>query len=162
LYANGKVLREQALAPSSAPGVKARLVWRLPRPRRDQHLVLLSTGPGVTSSYWAIPRPYQPSSKAWTPRVAGSSNPIWIDGDGDGRFTSAKDYARQWVDRHGPSPERLLPALDEAGCDEVEAIQVAARCRAMGQSIDSAAFHAVLSKASPAVRAGFQRYEESR
>jgi hypothetical protein len=41
----------------------------------------------VTAPFWRIPKPYQPTSTAWNPRVIGATNPIWIDCDGDGKFT---------------------------------------------------------------------------
>jgi hypothetical protein len=78
LYANGVKIRE-------ATSMKA--IWNLPRPAQDTHLVAIASGPGITSPHWAIPKPYQPSSKVWNPRVFGATNPIWLDCDGDGRFT---------------------------------------------------------------------------
>jgi hypothetical protein len=86
LYGNGQVLRDEAVSDGGRPGEKLRRTWRLPRPAHDMHLVAVATGPGVAAAYWPTPRPYQPTSKAWTPYVIGSTNPIWIDGDGDGKY----------------------------------------------------------------------------
>src|SRR5439155_8972489 len=82
LYANGSLLREQRVEPSSRAGEKAKLNWTIPRPPHDVYLVAIASGPGVTSPHWAIARPYQPTSPAWEPRVIGSTNPIWVDADG--------------------------------------------------------------------------------
>ena len=61
--------------------------WTIRRPAQDAFLVAIATGPGITAPHWAIPKPYQPTSKVWNPRVLGATNPIWLDADGDGKFT---------------------------------------------------------------------------
>jgi hypothetical protein len=61
--------------------------WTVPRPAQDVHLIAIASGPGITSPHWAIPKPYQPSSRMWNARVLGATNPIWVDADGDGKFT---------------------------------------------------------------------------
>src|SRR5258707_844861 len=76
---------------------KARQTWKLPRPLNDQYLVAIATGPGVRAPYWPISRPYQPSSKSWNPRVIGATNPIWLDADRDGKFSSAREYASSLI-----------------------------------------------------------------
>jgi hypothetical protein len=87
LFANGTKIRERELPPTTDVE-KARVTWTIPRPQKDAYLVAIATGPGVTAPSWAIPRPYQPSSKIWKPRVIGATNPIWLDCDGDGKFTA--------------------------------------------------------------------------
>ena len=121
LYANGILLREQEIADEGKAGEKAVITWEVPRPRHDAHLVVIATGPGVTAPYWDIPRPYQPTSKAFVPRVIGSTNPIWLDGDGDGRFSSAFAYAKRLVGQAGPDQAKLAEALK--GYDEAVGIQ---------------------------------------
>jgi len=78
LYANGQKIQETNLA---------NITWSIPRPKSDTYLVAIASGPGITSPHWAIPKPYQPSSKVWNSRVIGATNPIWLDCDGDGKFT---------------------------------------------------------------------------
>lgn len=84
LYLNGQPVREETVADPGRPGEKARFSWELERPEKDGYLVVIASGPGITDSFWPIPRPYQPSSPVFEPRVIGSTNPVWIDGDGDG------------------------------------------------------------------------------
>ncbi|HTD85968.1 MAG TPA: hypothetical protein VK850_05280, partial [Candidatus Binatia bacterium] len=81
VYANGQKLQETDASKAA---------WTLPRPKTDTYLVAIATGPGITSPHWAIPKPYQPSSKNWKPRVLGATNPIWLDCDGDGKFTALR------------------------------------------------------------------------
>jgi hypothetical protein len=122
LFANGIKVREQAIAPTDAVR-KARVAWTLPRPAHDVHLVVIATGPGVTAPYWETPRPYQPTSKVFTPRVIGSTNPIWIDADGDGKFSAARTYAAALVQRAAGDPARLPSLL--AGYDQAVRVQAA-------------------------------------
>lgn len=110
LYANGILIREQPIMDEPRAGEKARITWQLPKQAHDVHLVAIATGPGITEPFWEIPRPYQPSSKTLTPRVIGSTNPIWLDNDGDGQFSSAFAIAQFLVKKHGHD----LPALREA------------------------------------------------
>ena len=87
LFANGEFLREEKFAPIYKPGVKKRIEWKIPKPRDDAHFEIIASGPPVSAPFWRIPKPYQPTSTTWNPRVIGATNPIWIDADGDGRFT---------------------------------------------------------------------------
>jgi hypothetical protein len=122
LFANGKMIREQALQDDHRAGEKARVTWNIPKPPHDVHLTVIATGPGVTAPYWEIPRPYQPSDKSFSPRVIGSTNPIWIDADGDGKFESAFAIARKLIEQHGTDRAAISAALKNF--DESVAIQV--------------------------------------
>jgi hypothetical protein len=117
LYANGIMIREQAIHDDHRGGEKARITWQIPKPAHDVHLVVIATGPGVTEPFWELPRPYQPSGKTFVPRVVGSTNPVWLDADGDGRFQSAFAYAQALSRRVGSDAQKLREALkhyDEA------------------------------------------------
>lgn len=160
LYSNGSLLREASV--ESTPGLaplKGRVRWKVPRPAHDAHWVAIATGPPVTELFWAIPRPYQPRSTSWHPRVVGSTNPVWIDGDGDGRFTPARAYAERIVNAHGENPDDLVRAL--GSFDEAVAAQAASLCRAAGKDIDSAAFSAALEEGAAQVRRGFDALRAS-
>jgi hypothetical protein len=66
LFSNGAKVREARIEPS--PGArKTRVVWTLPRPLHDVSLVAVASGPGATAPCWALARPYQPTSRDWTP-----------------------------------------------------------------------------------------------
>jgi hypothetical protein len=92
LFANGERIAQGEIDSSTR---SYSINWTLPRPRTDAHLVAIATGPGVRSPHWAIPRPYQASSPRWNPRVLGATNPIWIDADGDGKFTPLRLQAAE-------------------------------------------------------------------
>jgi hypothetical protein len=125
LFANGTLIREQDIQDDHRAGEKARITWQLPKPKHDVHLVVIATGPGVREPFWEIPRPYQPTSKALASRVIGSTNPIWLDTDGDGKFQSAFAYAQALIRQHGSNREALREVLknyDEAVATQVEAL----------------------------------------
>ena len=67
----------------------------------------LATGLGVVEPFWEIPRPCQASSKTFIPRVIGSTNPIWLDADGTGRFQSAHEHAAGLLAKLGREPLKL-------------------------------------------------------
>src|SRR4029077_20909003 len=117
------------------------------------------TGPGVAAPYWAISRPYQSSSRFWRPRVVGSTNPIWVDADGDGQFTSARAYHQGLIQRHGAEPAKLLPSL--ASYDEAVAAQAAALCHSAGQDLRSPEFQRALAEAPQTVQHGFAAFIET-
>jgi len=158
LFADGSLVREARLPARQQPpkpdGEQAKVTWELPRPSHDVHLVLVATGPGVTAPFWAIPRPYQPSSTHWEARVIGSTNPIWLDADGDGQFTPARGYAREIVARQGLDPARLIPALERF--DGAVAAQVASFVAEAGGNPQAPAFTEALRHANPMVQTGFR------
>ena len=125
LYANGILIREQPIIDEQRPGEKARVTWDLPKPAHDVHLVAIATGPGITAPFWEIPRPYQPTSPSLTPRVIGSTNPIWLDTDGDGQFHSAFALAKALLNQCGGDSAALREALkkhDAAVVVQVESL----------------------------------------
>jgi len=159
LFANGIPVRNEVLAPSRAGGVKGIASWSLPRPPHDVHLVAIATGPAVDLAFWAIPKPYQPSSSSWTGRVIGSTNPIWVDADGDGRFTPPREYARIAVNKSGEDPEALVAAL--SSFDEAVAAQAASLWAGSGRSLDELRLKTALQTAAPAVQRGFTAFAAS-
>ena len=155
LYANGVLVREERVAP--APGAwTTRVAWTLPRLRHDVSLVAVASGPGVTAPSWAIARPYQPTSTEWEPRSFGITNPIDLDGDGDGAWTSPRAHAEATIARVGTAPEALLPALRDG--DEAIACQAAALCRAAGRDVRGDDFARLLATSPEPVRRGFSAY----
>jgi hypothetical protein len=138
LYVNGVLARSEAIEPTDRVEKAARR-WTLPKPAHDVWIVAVATGPGVTALHWAIPKPYQPDGPAWTPRVLGATNPIWVDADGDGAFSPAREVARRLGARLGD-------------CDEAVAAQAAYLMHAAGRPPEPP------PGASEAVRRGFSAY----
>lgn len=159
LFANGVKVREQAIAGGSKAGEKARVEWSLPRPRHDVALVAVASGPGVTAPYWPIARPYQPTSKQWSPRVLSVTNPVRIDADGDGSWSPARYYAQLAIEFAGTEPTALFRFL--SGFDEAVATQAAALCHPTGGLERDPGFARALESAPEVVRRGFAAYEKT-
>lgn len=126
IFVNGKLAAEASFK-SMNDVQKFWGTWALPKGLNDVWVVAVASGPGVRHPAWAIPKPYQPTSKKWTPRVLGSSPAVRVDRDGDGKYTSPREYAKAIVERVGKDPERLREALKEY--DEAVAAQAASLVR---------------------------------
>jgi hypothetical protein len=123
LYANGLLIREEKISANHQPGEKAKVVWELPKAAHDMHLIAIATGPGITEAFWEIPRPYQPSSKTFTSRVIGATNPVWIDADGDGKFEPAFAIAQRVLREAGGDSSRVnRQNLDQAVQTQLDSI----------------------------------------
>jgi hypothetical protein len=88
--------------------------------------------------------------------VIGATNPIWVDGDGDGKFTAPRAYAKAIVDKAGAAPAALIPELGKY--DEAVAAQAASLCKAAGRDVRSKEFEEALKKALPHVQRGIASY----
>jgi hypothetical protein len=158
LYANGTKVRETEY-PKPSLRLRRSSGFVMKRPFHDVYLVGIATGPGVTAPFAETPRPYQPSSKSFNPKVLAATNPIWIDGDGDGKYTSPRGYAEQLVRDYGMNPERLLPAL--APYDEAIIIQTFALLRERGAKLEVIGFQQALAEASPKAKEAYMKMKEA-
>ncbi|HKH60044.1 MAG TPA: hypothetical protein VKA49_04385, partial [Flavitalea sp.] len=159
LYANGIKIREEHIKNGSAAGTKWKAQWKLPHQRNDVYLVVVTEGRGDYLPYWPIVKPYQPISKLWKPYTMGSSGAIWIDADGDGKISSAYDYANKLTARFGKVLGSLLKAL--SSYDEAVSVQVAASLYESGVDLSSPAIANALSKASNSTKEGFKKFVEA-
>src|SRR5439155_4190880 len=129
-------VREARIEDGRRAGVKWSGEWTLPRFGHDVHLVAVASGPGVTDLYWPIAKPYQPTSPVVERRVLGSTGAVWLDADGDGKRTSAVDYARRLLREAGGDWRELVRSL--TGYDEAVAAQAAGLLREQGVSVQAA------------------------
>src|SRR5437667_5894727 len=159
LYANGVKIREQQIDAPVSPIEKTRITWLIPKPAYDVYLVAIASGPPVTAPYGSIPKPYQPTSRAWAPRVLGATNPVWVDGDGDGKFTAPRAYAKEIVRRVGTDPGKVLAEL--ARYDEAVAAQAASLCQTAGHDVRSDEFTERLKTSLQHVQRGFAAYAKT-
>jgi hypothetical protein len=159
LYANGQRIREARIADGRRRGVKWTGEWTLPPFRHDVHLVAVATGPGVRELYWPIAKPYQPTSPVANPRVIGSTGAVWLDADGDGRPTSAFEYAQRLTREAGADVSKLMQFL--AGYDEAVTIQAVNLLHARGEAVQELKFLEAARRAGPQVERGVQRYLEA-
>ncbi len=155
LYVNGTQVREEAIHTGTNAGVKWEATWRLPTPAHDAHLVAVATGPGITAPYWPTAKPYQPTSTDFTPYVLGMSGAVFVDGDGSGRFESARVYARRAM--AGATNARQLPAR-LGRYDAAVAIQAASLLRARDPGGFEATVRTMIRQAPAHVASGLQAY----
>jgi hypothetical protein len=157
LFANGIKVREAEIterAADRAAGVIWQDQWTLPRPKHDVHLVALAQGPGIDQVYWKTAKPYQPVSMHVDPHVLGCSGAVWIDADGDGRRTSAREYAERVYKHAAGKLDALIGELKDY--DESVAAHAA---HVYGAEFGTLTVpHDALADATDAVRAGFQAY----
>jgi hypothetical protein len=154
LFSNGQLVRSQKIS-AATKIIKADVNWVLPRPAHDVHLVALATGPGITAPFWESPRPYQPVSTEHNPRVQGATNPVFIDGDNDGKFTAPRLQAQQLFKQNGQDLEGLFVGLKSR--DQAVATQVAALLHASGRDLRSKRLTWRYTK-NPAIKAGFEAF----
>lgn len=159
LFANGVKVREATIEDRGKAGEKWSGGWTLPRPPHDVHLVAVATGPGVEGLYWPVARPYQPTSPSVRRRVIGLTGAVWLDADGDGRRTCARDYARKVTTEAGQDWRMAVRAL--GGYDEAVAAQAAGLLRASGVAPSGEDVRAAAKLAGEQVLRGFDAYAEA-
>jgi hypothetical protein len=137
LFVNGREVKKEKIEESSAV-LKLERVWEIPAPRYDVHIAVVASGPPVTAPFWPI-------SGGGKRYVMGVTNPVWIDGDRDGRFTSAFDYAAELVTQHGLKGPDLQGAL--AAHDPSVAAQLASIARARIQREAQQAYIELMARA---------------
>ncbi len=130
--------------------------WSVPPFRHDGHLVAIATGPGIDGPYWKTAKPYQPTSPDWMSQTIGCSGAVWIDADGDGKRTSARDYAERLFAASKNDFARLIASLSKY--DAEVASQAAHLCQASGMALQSAENQRAIKRGSPLVQEGFHAY----
>lgn len=162
LFENGVKVHEAAIDSSADDlprGVKAVVMWTLPKPQHDVHLVAVARGSGINGNHWRSAKPYQPITPRWEPYVLGVSGVVWLDADADGRRTTAREYAEGLHEVSGGDPVKLLDSL--TGFDEAVAAHAALLLDRSGRPPTDPAIVAALTSATPSVRAGFRSYLEA-
>lgn len=158
LYVNGVKLKEQKIENSRGSGLKWRGDWSIPLPKHDVFLVAIAEGDGRRMPYWPINEPYQPMSIEWTPRLIGSTGAVWIDGDGDGKRSSAYYYAQRVLQRTNNDPKKTLKLL--ASYHESVSVQAAALLWKNGTDLLGQELQQRLNDSKEPVKRGFARIIE--
>ena len=88
--------------------------------------------------------------------MIGATGWIRIDGDGDARYSSPLDYARELVDATGGDAGRLMDRL--ADYDEAVSVQAASVLRQTGVDLNAASVRDAIERSAPHVRQAFVAY----
>ena len=137
------------------PGMKSKNTWEIPAPKHDVFLVAIAEGPGRGMPYWPIAKPYQPASPDWTPKVLGSTGPVWIDADKNGKRNAALEYANEIIGSSEGDINKVVKRL--AAYDEAVAIQVAVSLWINGKDLMASDIANALKAANVATKNGFER-----
>jgi hypothetical protein len=159
LFANGKKIREAAISKPGDNGVKWSGSWVIPVPRQDIFLVAIADGPGPSAPFWQIPNPYQRTSPEWDPKIIGATGAVWIDGDKDGKKTTAFDYANKVIAGSHNDLSKIMASL--ARYDEAVNVEAAAILYKKGLPITSQKFKQLLIPAAPVVQKGFKAFGDN-
>jgi len=154
IYANGQMIYTQPIKPSSTIE-KAKLNLTLPSPKHDTHLIAIATGPGITEPFWESPRPYVPTSRKHKPRVQGATNPIFLDGDGDGKYTPPRLQAEQMFTKYSKDLSSLFSTLSSK--DSAIAAQLASVMHRSGLKLNLPSIRKHWA-ANSSTRLGFEAY----
>ena len=162
LFVNGRSVQKQIVVKENRrkPGRKQTLVADLPLD--DKHDVFVSAvvrGPGGRELFWPIAKPYQPTSEHWNPEFMAVTGAIFIDADGDDKFTCAKKYAEH-ICAEAKNDIAIVTAklkqFDSATATHVAAILHSAFPNKFVGDILPAA-----RKSSPHIRQAFESYFEA-
>ena len=159
LFANGQLIKVATIKGNGSNGVKWSGSWTIPMTKQDMFFVAIAEGPETPIPFWQIPKPYQRTSAEWKPRVVGSSGAVWVDADGDGKKTSAYDYANKLISNSQRDMQDLLKGL--SAYDEAVSVQAAALLQRQGVLKPGNEISELLKQASPAVQKGFKAFNDA-
>ena len=113
----------------------------------------------MDSLHWPTAKPYQPQGISFQPCTIGSTGVIKLDWDGDGKYSSARDYAEILVNSRLPLT-KLISELSDY--DVSVSSQTAELLDQSGINLTDDALTAHLINASPQTRRGFILYMRSK
>lgn len=117
VYVNGRRAARKAVPSRQGEPTDATLLLPVRLPPHDAYVVCAVSGDGVSAPFWRTMEPY----------TLGATNPIRVDVDGDGRYSSPAAQARALVARAAGERARLVEEL--RAVDDTVAVQVLARLR---------------------------------
>jgi len=125
LYANGIRIYKRGIRNKKNGGIKWKASWSIKKQKQDVFLVAVAEGDQESLPYWPIVKPFQPTTDEWSPYVIGCSGAVWVDMDGDGRPTTAYDYASRIVDQYQNNLTALIKQLNQYdGAVTVQAVRI--------------------------------------
>jgi hypothetical protein len=112
LFLNGQAVKEMPVASRAGRPTDEWLKFSVKRPSHDAHLVCVVIGDGASHPSWQTKEKF----------TLAATNPVYIDGDGDGRYEPPRQTARQRLAATGGMLDRQWEAVMKA--DEVIAVQM--------------------------------------
>lgn len=115
VFLNGIRVAERAVPATDGP-TDVWMQFEIDAPPQDAHLVCIVLGPHVAEAYW--------DTDQGNDYTLAATNPVWLDVDGDGAWTSPRHHAEKLLATAGQDPVALADALQ--ACDDAVAIQALA------------------------------------
>ena len=116
LFLNGRLVADRRMQTERGAPTDQRLEFVIATPPNDAHLVCVATGPGVRGRFWR--------SAETVGYVQAATNPVFIDADGDGKYSSPRETGLRIIAEHGMEPDDLVAPLGKV--DDAVAVQVIA------------------------------------
>lgn len=117
IFLNGQQVAEQRVPTSTNKPTDVTLKFSIPTPKHDAYLVCIVLGDAVTHPSWKTDSDYT---------LAGT-NPIFLDDDGDGKYSSPRETATAMLKMAGDEFDKQWAAVLKA--DDVIAVQMIALMR---------------------------------
>jgi hypothetical protein len=103
VYLNGVQIAEQEITMAVDRRFATNMVFEIPAPRRDAHLVCVAFGEGVKDPSW----------KTMADFTLAVTNPIFVDADQDGKFSSPRETALALLNKATPTNVRTIGKMLE-------------------------------------------------
>lgn len=120
VFLNGLPVMEQAIPEKKIGPTDLWLKFSIPLRGHDAHLVCAVFGDGIS-------HPTLPPNPKHTAFTYAVTNPVFLDCDGNGKYSSPRETARAWLKHAGQSLDEQWTALMSA--DDVVAVQMASLLR---------------------------------
>jgi hypothetical protein len=100
VFLNGQQVAEKVVPARSNRPTDETLRFNLPKPKQDAHFVCVVIGDGASHPSWRTGENF----------TLAATNPVFLDADGDGKYSSPRDSARFLLSRAGKSPDEQWAA----------------------------------------------------
>ncbi|MDX1952644.1 MAG: CehA/McbA family metallohydrolase [Verrucomicrobiota bacterium] len=134
VFLNGTLVAEREVPATVGIATDATLLFKLAPPKHDSYLVCVVLGEGVKEASWTTYMDY----------TLAATNPIYLDADRNGSFSSPRDSARKLWDASDKSIATLEKLVRQS--DNGIAVQLLALSRSSFSDSQSQAFDGLVSQ----------------
>lgn len=92
VYLNGVQVAEREITMATDRRFSTNMIFEIPAPQHDAHLVCVAFGDGVKDPSW----------KTMADFTLAVANPIFVDGDGDGKYSNPRETALALLEKTNP------------------------------------------------------------
>lgn len=126
VYLNGIKVAQQDLIMRPGAALNTNLVFTIPAPANDAFLVCAAYGDGIKDASWKTLQDY----------TLAVTNPVYVDSDGDGKYSPARETALRMLEKMGtPSLAKIESAVAEVDAAVGVQLMAEARLRLSGSQL---------------------------